>query len=88
MNENTRAMIQSTFDASSKGLIHFGQVIEQLMSVQVEAYHVDYRSGRATYYLSNDSTLDLSFEQPEAIAEAFDGASVRAAILGAPSRAE
>jgi len=83
MNEDIRAIVQSTFDASCKGFIHFGQVIEQLMTVQVEAYHVDYRSGRATYYLPSDSTLDISFEQPEEIADVFDSALVRAAILGA-----
>lgn len=84
MNENTRAVIQSTFEASNKGSIHFGEVIGRLMSVQVESYHVDYRSGRTTYHLADDTTLDLGFEQPqERISEAFDGAAVRAAILGA-----
>ncbi len=84
MNENTRAVIQATFEASSKGEIHFGEVIAQLMGVQVETYHVDYRSGRATYYLPDGATLDIGFEQPqEGIAEAFDGDAVRAAILGA-----
>jgi hypothetical protein len=52
MNENTRSTIQSTFDASNKGEIHFGEVIGKLISVQVESYHVDYRSGRSTYLLS------------------------------------
>ena len=84
MNENTRAVIQATFEASNKGDIHFGEVIAQLMGVQVETYHVDYRSGRATYYLPDGATLDIGFEQPqEGIADAFDGDAVRAAILGA-----
>jgi uncharacterized protein YbcV (DUF1398 family) len=84
VNENTRTVIQSTFEASNQGSIHFGQVIGQLMSVQVESYHVDYRSGRTTYYLPDGSTLDLSFERPQdGIADAFDGDAVRAAILGA-----
>jgi uncharacterized protein YbcV (DUF1398 family) len=84
MNENTRAVIQVTFEASNKGQIHFGEVIAQLIGVQVESYHVDYRSGRTTYYLPDGPTLDLGFERPqEAIAEAFDGDAVRAGILGA-----
>jgi uncharacterized protein YbcV (DUF1398 family) len=84
MNENTRAVVQATFEASNKGQIHFGEVIGQLTGVQVESYHVDYRSGRSTCYLPDGATLDLSFERPhEAIAEAFDGDAVRAAILGA-----
>jgi uncharacterized protein YbcV (DUF1398 family) len=77
-------VIQATFEASNKGEIHFGEVIAQLMGVQVESYHVDYRSGRTTYYLPNGATHDFGFERPqEAIADAFDGDAVRAAILGA-----
>ena len=84
MNENTRAAIQATFEASNLGQIHFGDVIAQLTDVRVESYHVDYRSGRATYYLPDGATCDFGFERPAApIAEAFDGDAVRAAILGA-----
>ena len=84
MNEETRSVIQATFNASNNGSIHFGEVVDQLMGVQVESYHVDYRSGRTTYYLPDGSTLDLAFERPqEGIADVFDGDAVRAAILGA-----
>lgn len=84
MNENTRAVIQATFEASNQGQIHFGEVITQLVGAQVESYHVDYRSGRTTYYLPSDTTLDFGFERPtEVIAETFDGDAVRAVILGA-----
>lgn len=84
MNENTRAVVQATFEASNQGHIHFGDVIGRLMSVQVESYHVDYRSGRTTCYFPDGATLDLEFELPEeAIADAFDADKVRAAILGA-----
>lgn len=39
-----------------------------------KSYHVDYRSGRTTYYLPDGSTLDLAFERPqEGIADVFDG---------------
>jgi uncharacterized protein YbcV (DUF1398 family) len=84
MNEQTRAAIQSTFEASNSGSIHFGEVIGQLMAVRVESYHVDYRCGRTTFYLPDGATLDLGFEQPlDGIAEDFDGAAVRSAIVGA-----
>lgn len=84
MNESTRATIQATFDASNQGSIHFGQVIGQLVGAGVESYHVDYRSGRATYYMPDGATVDLPFETPQSgIADAFDGDAVRAAILGA-----
>ena len=84
MNEHTSATIRATFDASSTGSMHFGEVIGQLMGVQVESYNVDYRSGRTTYYLADGATLDLGFERPqESIAQEFDGDAVRGAILGA-----
>ena len=84
MNESTRATIQATFDVSNQGTIHFGQVIGQLVDAGVESYHVDYRSGRTTYYLPDGSTADFRFETPRnRIPKAFDGDAVRAAIVGA-----
>lgn len=84
MNDTTRATIQSTFEASNQGSIHFGQVIGLLTGVGVESYHVDYRTGRTTYYLPDGSTADFSFERPQhGIANTFDGDAVRTAILGA-----
>lgn len=88
MNEASLSTIRSTFDASNSGSIHFGQVIGQLVGAGVESYHVDYRSGRTTYYLPDGSTADFGFERPKnnpqsGIADAFDSAAVRAAILGA-----
>lgn len=84
MNEAARSTIRSTFDASNQGTIHFGQVIGQLVGAGVESYHVDYRSGRTTYYLPDGDTVDCDFERPQhGIADAFDGDALRAAILGA-----
>ena len=84
MNEHARAVIQSAFQASNEGSIRFGDVIGRLMEIEVESYHVDYLSGRSTYYLRDGATLDLGFEPPRSgIADAFDGDAVRSAIWGA-----
>lgn len=84
MNENIHAVIQSTFEASNQGTIHFGQVIEQLMGAGVESYHVDYRSGRTTYYLPDGSTAVFTSPTPQyGIGNDFDVDAVRAAIVGA-----
>jgi len=84
MQDSTRTAIEATFHASNEGSIHFGQVVAQLMAQQVESYHVDYRTGRATYYLPQGDTLDLHFEAPATtIAQAFDTQGVRNAIAGA-----
>lgn len=84
MNQATLNAIRDTFEASNQGAIHFGEVIGRLMDVGVESYHVDYRSGRTTYYLPDGSTVDFKFERPaQGIAELFDGEALRAAIRGA-----
>jgi len=84
MNDTTRAVVQTTFEASRLGRIHFGEVVGRLVEAGVESYHVDYRSGRSTFFLPDGDTLDLDFERPaEGIADTFDGDAVRAAIRGA-----
>ncbi len=84
MHTLARQAIQDTFEASNAGHMHFGQVIGQLLAAQVESYQVDYRAGRTTYHLPGDQTLDLAFGAPEeTIAQVFDAAALRAAILGA-----
>lgn len=84
MNDTTLSTLRASFEASNQGTIHFGQLIGQLVEAGVESYHVDYRSGRTTYYLPDGSTADLMFERPaQGIAEVFDGDALRAAILGA-----
>lgn len=84
MNDAQRAAIQATFAASNNGSMHFGEVIGQLVGVGVEAYHVDYRAGRSTYYAPDGTTADMAFEPAHApIPDALDVESLRAAILGA-----
>jgi uncharacterized protein YbcV (DUF1398 family) len=79
-----REIIQTTFADSNQGRIHFGQVVGELMGAQVESYHVDYRSGRSTYFLPRGETMDLGFELPSTpIADAFDADALREAIRGA-----
>jgi uncharacterized protein YbcV (DUF1398 family) len=84
MPTHTPAVIQATFEASNEGRIHFGEVIGQLASAGVEAYHVDYRAARTTYYLPDGTTHTLEFERPtQFIAFSFDAPGMVAAIRGA-----
>ncbi len=81
---NARTLIEDTFAASNEGRLHFGQVIGQLLSVGVQSYQVDYRAGRATYYLPADEVVELSFDRPDQpIAGMFSSEGIRAAIAGA-----
>lgn len=84
MNPATLAVIEATFAASNAGSIHFGQVIAQLMAAGVEAYHVDYRAGRATCYLPEGQTHTLGFEPPaQPVAADFSHEGLVAAIRDA-----
>ena len=84
MSPAIASAITSTFEASNAGRIHFGQVIAQLVEAGVEAYHVDYRAGRSTYYLPDGQTHTLNFEPPaEPVAAVFNTEGMVAAIRGA-----
>ncbi|MDR6153052.1 uncharacterized protein YbcV (DUF1398 family) [Acidovorax delafieldii] len=84
MKDSIHLTLEATFDASNQGIIHFGEVVGQLIDARVESYRVDYRSGRTTYYLPDCATAEFIFERPQqGIADTFDGEAVRAAIVGA-----
>ena len=84
MKENIASTIQTVFEDSNNGNMHFGEVIKRLIEVDVESYHVDYRSGKTTYFLSNGQTVDFSFDKLQnGIAKEFNGDEVRSAIRGA-----
>lgn len=78
--------INAVFEQSNSGEIHFGEVIQQLISVGVESYTVDYRRGETTYYLPNGASVRHTFEtDTTSIAALFDTQLVKQAILGAQS---
>lgn len=84
MDNAIESLIRETLDASNDGRIHFGQVVGNLISADVESYVVDYRTGRVTYYMPCGETLTL--EQAPAnnqIAIEFSGSAIKEAILGA-----
>jgi len=84
MQTETRQVIEHCARTSNEGSAHFGEIVGALLGAGVESYHADYRAGRSTYYLPDGESLTV--ELPPAatpIAEAFDGAAIRAAILGA-----
>jgi uncharacterized protein YbcV (DUF1398 family) len=84
MNSAIESIIQITFSRSNEGSIHFGQVVEALLSAGVESYWVDYRACRTTYYLPNGQTYSLDMVAPQAgIARAFSAPDIQAAIRAA-----
>jgi uncharacterized protein YbcV (DUF1398 family) len=86
LNNNVLEIINSVFEKSNSGEIHFGQVLEQLISVQVESYTVDYRRGETTYYLQNGQSVRYVFEtNVNSISKDFSTEKIKSAIAGAQS---
>jgi uncharacterized protein YbcV (DUF1398 family) len=84
MDQSVESIIRETLEASNQSRIHFGQVVGNLIKAGVESYAVDYRSGRATYYLLCGDTLSLALDKPlTEIAQVFSHAAIKQAILGA-----
>ena len=84
MEHAIESVIRNTLDASNEGRIHFGQVVANLAGAGVESYSIDYRAGRATYYMPCGETLTLELEVPKVdIAADFSASGIKAAILGA-----
>lgn len=84
MDQSIESIIRDTLEASNQSRIHFGQVVSNLMQAGVESYAVDYRSGRATYYLPCGDTLSIALDQPQTqIAQAFNSIGIKEAILDA-----
>lgn len=76
--------VQDLFARSARGSLHFGEVVATLQGLGVSAYGVDYRAGRITCYLPDDSTLDIALGGEAArIAEAFSPEDLVAAIRAA-----
>ena len=85
-NQQKTTTVQTVFTKSNTGEIHFGEVIQQLMSVNIESYFVDYRRGETTYYLPNGLSLRLNFDaQLEKISKIFDAEKIKSAIKQAQS---
>jgi uncharacterized protein YbcV (DUF1398 family) len=86
VTSNQISTVQQVFEQSNSGEIHFGEVIHQLISIDVESYTVDYRRGETTYYFANGASIRHIFEIDAAsISPNFDATLIQQAILAAQS---
>jgi uncharacterized protein YbcV (DUF1398 family) len=84
MDTNTGEMIEWASASSMAGSTHFGEIVKGLLAAGVESYYADYRANRKTYYVPSGETQTMELPPPAVkIAQVFDGAAVRAAVLGA-----
>src|ERR1043166_1084870 len=69
--------------ATLAGTSPFPEVVRRLIETGVEYYHVDYVALRKTFYSAAGDvvTTPLTYEGLPSVADAFDAAELRAAIL-------
>lgn len=65
------------------GTVKFPEIVGRLVAAGVESYHVDYAACSFTFYGPSSApvTASLLIEKPPPIAEGFDAAALKAAIL-------
>ena len=76
-------IITETSQATLEGTLSFPEVVGRLIAAGVEYYHVDYVGRKNTFYSAEGDVVvtPLMIEGLPAVAQDFDGAQVRAAIL-------
>lgn len=76
-------IIASAARASLEGSKPFPEIVSALVQAGVENYHVDYVALRTAFYGADGSvvTTPIPFEGLPRVAEEFDAAGLRAAIL-------
>ena len=79
-----RSELQKIFDDSENGTLHFGQVVQRLIDLNITSYDVDYRAGSIRLFDHEDHVFELPASLSEhPIAHKFDGDALRGAIRGA-----
>lgn len=75
-------LIRQAARATLDGTLPFPEVVHQLLTAGVEYYHVDYVALHKTFYSGQGETVvtPIPYEDLPAVAEAFDGPALQAAI--------
>ncbi|MCK6544469.1 DUF1398 family protein [Myxococcota bacterium] len=88
MDEGQREVAARCLAASYDGTMDFPSIVHALMGAGFEGYEVDYRLGRATYFLPNGEFVELGAPKTEgSVAAAFDAAVVERAVREAQQNA-
>jgi len=84
MNAAMTELARVTLAGSEAGTLSFGECVQRLMQAGFDGYAVDFRQARRIHYLPDGEALALPIERTAVpVAESFDAAAVRAAILEA-----
>lgn len=81
MLQDRIAVARACIDGAENNTMTFPEIIGTLMREGFEGYAVDFRSGAATYYLDDGSSVELPTHLDDvAVAPVFDAGAIKAAI--------
>lgn len=81
MDSLQKVVAERCLEAAETGSMTFPEIVMDLMNAGFESYAVDFRLGKATYYLASGGAAELPAPSVSgAVAEAFDEAAMVAAI--------
>jgi uncharacterized protein YbcV (DUF1398 family) len=81
MDALQKVVAERCLAAAEAGSMTFPQIVTDLMNAGFESYAIDFRLGRATYYLPSGDAAELPAPAVAgAVAEAFDEAAMVTAI--------
>lgn len=69
--------------AAEHNTMTFPEIVRTLIEAGFESYAIDYRRGRATYYLPDGQSFEYPTHQSGPVAERFDTSAIQAAIRDA-----
>jgi len=78
---------QSCLDAAQTGALTFPEIVATLMREGFESYAIDFRRACATYYRADGDSVVLPIAPHGPVAERFETAAIKAAILEAQTQA-
>lgn len=78
---------RSCLDAARTDAMTFPEIVATLMREGFESYAIDFRQNTATYYRADGDSVVLPAAAHGPVAERFDVATIRAAILEAQTQA-
>jgi uncharacterized protein YbcV (DUF1398 family) len=87
MNNQQMTIANECAALSSRGKLHFGEVVARLLEAGIERYHADYSRRETTYYTPDGSSCIVPMEHaPLPIAHDFSAPLIEAAVRQAQRR--
>jgi uncharacterized protein YbcV (DUF1398 family) len=83
MTTHWQDVTRATLEGSESGRITFADSLRMLMEVGFDGYAVDFRRSTQAYYMPDGATIELETERTGPVAERFDAAVIKEALLEA-----